>query len=326
MSMIDTYGRTINYLRLSVTESCNLSCCYCIPDDKRALRHGKLLSYGELLKIARAAVDIGVEKIRVTGGEPLLRPGIIDFLAELKQIPGLKRLVLTTNGTRLAEMAGELATTGVESLNISLDSLSPETFSTITRGGVLGDVLQGIEAAERAGFKYIKINMVVMRGVNDHEVNNFAALTIDRPFKVRFIEFMPTLKNPAAANLTVPGRELLAKMAESYSISKSGKEAIDGPADYYRINGSEGMIGFINPVSCHFCNHCNRIRVTSTGDVKSCLFDNGVINLRQVLDADDENELRLLLRSAARMKPEQSTMSAGKPDSTRAFSMAQIGG
>ena len=190
--MIDTYGRKINYLRLSVTDRCNLRCRYCMPEDGiPLLPQGGILSYEELYLVARTAVSLGIEKIRVTGGEPLIRKGILDFLSRLAGIPGLRQLVLTTNGLLLNEMAGRLKTAGVQRLNISIDSLVPENFRRITRGGEVSRVLSGIAAAEAAGFP-IKLNMVVMRGVNDHEVVDFAALTLDKPYAVRFIEFMPS--------------------------------------------------------------------------------------------------------------------------------------
>ena len=194
MKLIDSFGRKINYLRLSVTDRCNMRCRYCMPAEGVAkLCHEDILSYEALFRIAQSAVALGIEKIRVTGGEPLVRKGIIDFLARLAGIPGLKQLVLTTNGLRLAEMAEELRAAGVQRLNISLDSLQPEVFARITRGGDLSRVLAGITAAERAGFP-IKINMVVMRGINDAEVVDVASLALHKPYTVRFIEYMPAIK------------------------------------------------------------------------------------------------------------------------------------
>jgi cyclic pyranopterin phosphate synthase len=326
MSLRDSYGRAINYLRLSVTDRCNLRCTYCMPaDGVRKLEHDDILSYEEITRVARAAVNLGVEKIRVTGGEPLVRLGIIGFLAGLKRIPGLKRLVLTTNGVFLEEMAHELKAAGVESLNISLDSLRTDRFSTITRGGRLETVLRGIAAAERAGFSHIKINAVVMRGVNDDELDDFAALTLLKPIKVRFIEQMPTFGEDAGASLTVPGSELLARLSRSYHLQKVEKQALDGPAVYYRINGAAGEIGFITPVSCHFCGECNRIRMTSTGIIKGCLFDNGVLDMKPLLVGGDDAALEEALRRVVQAKPGRHTLMTGRSDHD-AFAMAQIGG
>ena len=326
MSLYDQYGRTINYLRLSVTDRCNLRCRYCMPAaGVRKLEHDDILSYEQIHRVARAAVNLGVEKIRVTGGEPLVRQGITDFLAGLKQIPGLKRLVLTTNGILLEEMAQELKAAGVESLNISLDSLRNDRFRAITRGGKLERVLAGIDAAERAGFPYLKINMVVMGGVNDDEVADFAALTLDKPFKIRFIEYMPTLKGGGEQSSTVAGDVLLAKLSHTYALEKVEKQVLDGPAVYYRIKGAAGEIGFITPMSCHFCSECNRIRMTSRGIVKGCLFDNGVLDMRPLLAVGNDAALEEALRRVVRMKAGRHTLMTGTSDHA-AFAMAQIGG
>ncbi len=326
MSLYDPFGRTINYLRLSVTDRCNLRCRYCMPAAVvRKLEHDDILGYEDIHRVARAAVKLGVEKIRITGGEPLVRHGITDFLAGLKQIPGLKRLVLTTNGILLEEMAQGLKAAGVESLNISLDSLQSDRFHTITRGGELERVLAGINAAERAGFPYLKINMVVMGGVNDDEGADFAALTLDKPHKVRFIEYMPTLKGGGDVSSTVAGDELLAKLSQTYALERVEKQMLDGPAVYYRINGAAGEIGFITPMSCHFCSECNRIRMTSRGIVKGCLFDNGVLDMRPLLAGGNDAALEEALRRAVRMKAGRHTLMTGTSDHA-AFAMAQIGG
>jgi cyclic pyranopterin phosphate synthase len=326
MSMIDTHGRKINYLRLSVTDRCNLRCSYCMPAHGiRKKGHEDMLSYEDLYRVARAVVAVGVEKIRITGGEPLVRKGILRFLASLKQIPGLQKLVLTTNGVYLEEMAADLKSAGVESINISLDSLRPDIFFRVTRGGDLSRVLTGIAAAEQAGFKYLKINMVVMRGVNDTEVLDFAALTLDKPLKVRFIEYMPTRKENNWQSLMVSGDELLSRISRRYQLQRVTNEALDGPAVYHRIKGAAGKLGFITPVSSHFCQECNRIRVTSTGVVKSCLFDNGVMSLKPYLEDGDDAGLREALRRVAVMKPDRHTLLDGEIDSHR-YNMSQIGG
>ncbi|MCK4502068.1 MAG: radical SAM protein, partial [Desulfuromonadales bacterium] len=209
MRLADNFGRKINYLRLSVTDRCNMRCTYCMPAegiDKR--NHAEILSYEQFLVIAEAAVSLGIEKIRVTGGEPLVRAGIVDFLAKLAKISGLKQLVLTTNGVRLAEMAQALKDAGVQRLNISLDSLQPEMFTKLTRRNFLPEVLAGIDAAERVGLPY-KINVVVMRGWNDNEILDFANLTQKRNCTVRFIEYMPALDDESWCSLVVPSNEIL---------------------------------------------------------------------------------------------------------------------
>jgi cyclic pyranopterin phosphate synthase len=287
--------------------------------------HADILSYEELLRIARAAVAIGVEKIRITGGEPLVRKGIVGFLEKLAALPGLQRLVLTTNGVLLEEMALPLRAAGVESLNISLDSLRPETFATITRGGDLGRVLAGIAAAEAAGFRFIKINVVVMRGVNDAELEEFAALTIQRPYRVRFIEYMPTLATPGWESQVVPGDEILARIADRFKLSPEAAEKIAGPARYHRIEGAAGAIGVITPLSCHFCGSCNRIRVTSRGVAKSCLFDHGSIDLRPLLAQADDALLMATIRRVVSEKPDRHQL-AEQAAGNDQLVMAQIGG
>ena len=326
MSIIDIYGRKINYLRLSVTDRCNLRCSYCMPAQGiRKHAHADMLSYEQLYRIAKSSVAIGVEKIRNTGGEPLVRNGILGFLSDLKQIPGLKKLVLTTNGVFLGDMAEDLRSAGVESINISLDSMRPEVFFSITRGGDLSKVLAGIKAAEQTGFKHLKINMVVMRGVNDDEILDFAALTINKPFNVRFIEYMPTLKEKNWQSLMVPGDELLKRLSERYRMQKVTHEALDGPAVNYQIQGAVGKLGFITPISSHFCQDCNRIRVTSSGAVKSCLFDDGKMSLKPFLENDDDVGLREALRQVANMKPHRHTLMTGEADN-HLYNMSQIGG
>lgn len=327
MPVIDTYGRRINYLRLSITDRCNLRCTYCMPaDGVRKCSHTDVLSYEELHRIAMSAVDIGVEKIRITGGEPLVRKGVVGFLAGLRQIPGLKKLVLTTNGVLLEKMAEELKLAGVESINVSLDSMQPEVFRRITRVGNLDRVMAGIEAAERAGFRYLKINMVVMRGINDEEVLDFAALTLDKPITVRFIEYMPTISEPGWQSLMVDGDELLSRLSRRFSIEKVLSDRLDGPAVNYRIKGAAGKVGFITPISRHFCNDCNRIRVTSSGTVKSCLFEEGTINLRPYLASGNHVGLTEALRRVAWRKPQHHAFLASGETGPSLFSMSQIGG
>ncbi len=283
MELVDSYGRRINYLRLSVTDRCNLRCSYCMPAEGVSLLPRRdILDYGEFLQVAEAAVSLGIEKIRVTGGEPLVRKGIVPFLERLAQLPGLKHLALTTNGLLLAEKADELREAGVRGLNISLDSLRPATYARITRGGELGRVLAAIEAAADAGFR-IKLNMVVMRGVNLEEVAEFAALTIDRPWAVRFIEYMPVLREEGWQALSVPGTEVLARLTAHYRLHPHDGGEFAGPARDFRIAGAAGTIGVITPLYGHFCASCNRIRVKADGTARSCLFSSAELDLKPYL-------------------------------------------
>ncbi len=325
LSMIDSFGRRVNYLRLSVTDRCNMRCLYCMPPQGvNKLPRQDILSYDELYRIASAAVDVGVRKIRVTGGEPLVRKGISTFLARLAGIPGLKQLVLTTNGYHLEEMAGELLSAGVQRLNISLDSLQKELFAHITRGGDLSRVLAGIAAAEHAGFP-VKINMVVMRGINDTEIIKFATLAMLKPYTVRFIEYMPVIKESNWQSLVVPGHEILARIAMSYSFEPISCGELAGPAQEYRINGALGAFGIITPVSGHFCGNCNRIRVTSTGMAKNCLFSSSETDLKPYVKAPDMRGLREALCRMIVNKPGKHQLSSGQAEHP-AFAMATVGG
>jgi cyclic pyranopterin phosphate synthase len=281
--MRDGLGRTINYLRLSITDRCNLRCCYCMPAEGiPACEHADVLRYEELLQIAKTAVGLGVEKVRITGGEPLVRKGVVGFLDRLGKIPDLSEMTLTTNGLLLETMASDLKAVGVERLNVSLDSLDPHVYKRITRGGELDQVLNGLETADQAGLR-LKLNMVVMRGINDHEVENFAALSIERPWSVRFIEYMPTIREKAWQNRVISGREILERLQSRFGLSSVSTTRLCGPAKPYRITGAMGTVGIITPMSEHFCGNCNRIRVTAQGMAKSCLLSDKAMDLKPAL-------------------------------------------
>lgn len=326
MELIDTYGRRINYLRLSVTDRCNLRCCYCMPAAGVAkLQHGELLSYEELCRVASAAVASGISKIRVTGGEPLVRKGLVPFLERLSGIDGLKELVLTSNGMLLEELALPLRRAGVARLNISLDSLEPENFATITRGGDLARVLAGMDAAEQAGFPPVKINMVVMRGVNDHELLRFAQLSIDKPYTVRFIEYMPTLRDQGWNAQCMPGSEILRRIAERYPLLPLVGTEMAGPARNFKIEGAAGALGIITPISGHFCDSCNRIRVTAAGMVRGCLFSDQGVDLKPLLAGCDDAPLRRTLRRIVTEKPGRHHLAEEGAQQGR-LNMSRIGG
>lgn len=326
--LTDSYGRKINYLRLSITDRCNLRCQYCMPAEGVTTKgHCAILRYEELLRIAQAAVSIGIEKVRVTGGEPLIRSGIVGFLGQLSALPGLKHLALTTNGLLLPEMAGDLRQAGVQRLNISLDSLHPDRFALITRGGDVLKVLQGITAALAAGFPPPKINTVVMRGINDDELFAFADLTITLGVSVRFIEYMPAVKDEQWPDRSVPGQELLDRLAVRYQLKPVDKGAYAGPSRDFKISGALGTIGIITAVSGHFCSECNRIRVTADGRMKGCLFNDQVLDLKPILARNDELELQQALKEMIAHKPRQHGISAQTNTIQHThFSMAGIGG
>jgi len=326
MELIDRYGRRIRYLRLSVTDRCNLRCRYCMPaEGVRKRHHREILTYEELYRVAAEAVGLGIDKIRLTGGEPLVRKGIVAFSEQLAGLAGLKELVLTTNGLLLQEMAAPLLSAGVKRLNISLDSMKPGTFAAITRGGELQRVLDGIEAAMAAGFPPPKINMVVMRGINDDELLDFARLTLDRAYTVRFIEYMPNLQEQDWKQHCITGAELLERIGREHQLLPLVSSEAAGPSRNFRIAGAAGTLGFITPISGHFCGSCNRIRVSSSGMAHGCLFAGRSIDLKPALRCGDNSELRKTLHDIVSGKPGGHTLQEEETD-RHAFAMSGIGG
>ncbi|MFK5927071.1 MAG: GTP 3',8-cyclase MoaA [Desulfuromusa sp.] len=325
MRLSDNFGRKINYLRLSITDRCNMRCVYCMPADGiDKLGHAEILSYEQFLLIAEAAVSLGIEKIRVTGGEPLVRTGVIAFLEQLAKISGLKQLVLTTNGVLLPEMAQALKDVGVQRLNISLDSLQPAMFSQLTRRDLLPQVLAGIAAAEKVGLSY-KINMVVMRGFNDSEILDFAKLTQEHDCTVRFIEYMPTLKEEDWRSLVVSSKDVLQILNDHYCLHPVDRGPLAGPAEEFAIAGAQGDIGVIAPLSGHFCQDCNRIRITSSGNVRTCLFSDHEFDLKPLLIPGNIDQIAMKLQNLVNDKPACHTLNSPTAKYSP-FSMAQIGG
>lgn len=326
MQLTDSLGRNINYLRLSVTDRCNMRCFYCMPKEGIFKKgHEAVLSYEELQLIAETAVGLGIEKIRITGGEPLVRAGIVAFLERLAGITGLRHLALTSNGLLLADMAADLRQAGVQRLNVSMDSLDPETFKQITRGGDLGRVLAGLDAAEKAGFPPPKINVVIMRGVNDAEIFDFVEMTRRRGNSVRFIEYMPVVREEGWQRYCISGDEILQRIAERYSLEQVDKGRYAGPSRDFRIPGAQGSLGIITAVSGHFCSECNRIRVTSTGQAKGCLFSDQKTDLIPFLRPPDREGLEQTLRNIVTSKPERHGIS-NDGYTHKNFTMAQVGG
>jgi cyclic pyranopterin phosphate synthase len=306
--MEDTFGRTIDYLRLSVTDRCNLRCRYCMPEEGiEPLSHGDILTYEEFLEIAAAATRLGVRKIRVTGGEPLVRRGILDFIRRLSALPEKPEVTLTTNGFLLAEMAPDLKKAGLSRVNVSLDTLREDRFRRITRRSGLDRVLEGIHAASAAGLTPVKINMVPIRGVNEDEITEFARLTLHHPWEVRFIEFMPigqgldfSPENRVLASVIL---EELSRLGLLLPVSRQGPA---GPARLYHYADSKGRLGVIPCVSCHFCGECNRLRITADGHIRPCLFSREEIDLKPTLRGGTSMEaLEKLLLSATAAKPER---------------------
>ena len=326
----DDFGRAINYLRVSVTDRCNLRCVYCMPPtgiDKQP--HGEILRYEEIALVVRAAAELGVRKVRLTGGEPLARLGLPDLVRMLAAIPGIDDLSMTTNGTLLARHAQALAAAGLRRVNISLDTLRPERFEQITRHGQLYDVWAGIAAAQAAGLAPIKLNMVVVRGLNDDEVVDFARRTLSDGWHVRFIELMPIGANVDwAGDGAVSIKEVRGRIEAALgplAAAGRGSPAGNGPARYYRLPGATGTVGFIAAISEHICRTCNRLRLTADGRLRPCLMSDEELDLRPALRAGADLEMmKELLIQAIRRKPERHHLDQAQPPQGR--TMSEIGG
>ena len=275
--MLDSYGRNITYLRLSVTELCNMRCRYCMPEDGICKKqHEEMLTQEEMILAVKAAVSLGISKLRITGGEPLVKPNILSICREASSIDGLREICLTTNGALLPSLALPLKDAGVQRLNISLDTLDTEKFRYITRNGDLKQVLTGIEAALSAGFEKIKINTVLIGGFNDDEIPALADLTRQIPVDVRFIELMPMTQQDAfGPEAFLPFTVVNEKLPELSPVKADG-----GVARLYRLPGAKGNIGLISPVSAHFCTDCNRLRITADGKIKPCLHSSDEISIK----------------------------------------------
>jgi cyclic pyranopterin phosphate synthase len=324
----DDFGRAINYLRVSVTDRCNLRCIYCMPEDGIVKSdHGAILSYEELALIVRAAAELGVRKVRLTGGEPLARLGLAEFVGMVTATPGIDDVSLTTNGTLLARHATELVEAGLGRVNVSLDTLRPDRFATITRRARLDDVWAGVEAAKAAGLAPIKFNMVVVRGLNDDEVVDFARRTLSAGWHVRYIELMPIGANVDwAGQGSVPIPEIRERIeSELGPLAPVHGPTGNGPARYYQLIGGEGTIGFIGAMSDHFCQTCNRLRLTADGKLRPCLMSAREIDLRPALRSGAGLEaVKKLLAQAIHAKPQRHHLDKAQSPQDRI--MAQIGG
>jgi len=306
----DNFQRTIDYMRISITDRCNLRCIYCMPSEGLVpMKHKDILSYEEIVRILRIAVRIGVRKVRITGGEPLIRKNVSHLISLIKNIDDIEDLSLTTNGITLAGCAQEIADAGLKRVNISLDSLRADRYREMTRGGELDSVLKGIDSAERAGLVPVKINMVPMRGFNDDEIGDFAQLTMKASYQVRFIEFMPFGKE----NMWNPEYFISAEDIKSH-VEKFGelhpvRLRRSGPARYYAFDGAAGVLGFISPLSNHFCGKCNRLRLTADGKLRPCLFSETEIDIKTAIRNDaPDNEIERLIKLAIQVKPEGHNM------------------
>lgn len=315
--MKDQFNREINYLRISLTDKCNLRCKYCMPERGiEHLDHGEVLTIEEYLIIAKVFYDLGIRKVRLTGGEPLVKRGLTELIKGLKEI-GIEQIAMTTNGILLKKQARILKDAGLDRVNISLDTMDPEKFKENTRGGNLEDVLAGIEEAKKAGLLPIKINVVVMRDFNFDEVGDFIELTKDEDISVRFIELMPLGEALKYQDQFVSNDEII----ENYDLIPVPPKDISSPAKYYKIKGGKGEIGFINPISCTFCANCNRIRLDCRGNMLLCLHATTRISLLEALRSG--KDIEKIIKDAVFSKPESHHLEDGEynPDS-----MNTIGG
>ena len=304
----DGFQRSITYLRLSVTDRCDFRCLYCMAEEMIFQPRDQILRLEELVAVARTFVALGVQKIRLTGGEPLIRRGFVDLVRQLADLPGLKELAMTTNGARLAALAGPLRDAGLDRLNVSLDSLQPDRFRAITRVGSLEAVLAGIEAARQAGFQRIKLNVVPMRNRNFDEIPDLVRFAVERALDISFIEEMPLglVDDRSRAEEFCSSEEVRAELSSAFDLIPSTHSS-GGPARYWQVAGTSTRVGFISPHSHNFCGSCNRVRVTADGLLLPCLGHEQATDLRPALReaADTEGALRQLIRAGIDKKPEK---------------------
>ena len=302
-TLVDKYSRRITYVRLSITDRCDFRCTYCMAEEMTFLPRQSVMTLEECLRVASVFVGMGVNKLRITGGEPLVRKGAMWLIERLGALPGLDNLVLTTNGSQLDRFAQPLKDAGVRRLNISLDTLNAERFKAITRIGDLNKVLRGIEAAGDAGFRRTKLNTVMMRGVNDDEFVDLVRFALANELDISFIEEMPLGEIHGRNTTYISSEETRERLAQHFELLPS-TESSGGPARYWRVAGSESRIGFISPHSHNFCDTCNRVRITALGELYPCLGQNDAVDLLKVLrsGADDE-ALRQAIMDSMGIKP-----------------------
>lgn len=324
--MRDQYGRKIRDLRVSLTDRCNLRCVYCMPEATEFKPRDEVLTDDEILILVRVAAELGVKKIRLTGGEPTVRANVVDLTARIAQVPGIQDLAMTTNGIRLAELARPLAAAGLRRINVSLDTLDREQFRAITRWGNLDDVLAGLEAAQAAGLHPIKVNAVVVRGFNEDGVVDLARLTLTHTWAVRFIEMMPFGSVAGfQTNAYVPSQETMGRIEAALGPLRPIDVTGFDPARTYRLDGAAGTLGFISAVSQPFCAQCGRLRLTAEGRLRLCLLRDDEADLRTPLRSGATyEEIRERFRAAAYRKPWGHGLARGVIPRRRI--MSQIGG
>lgn len=304
--MKDRFGRNINYMRLSITDRCNLRCRYCMPEGIKKVPMSAIMTYEEMVRLCRAASEIGITRIKITGGEPLVRLGCPDLIREIKKISGIEQVTMTTNGILMGKMVDELKSAGLDGVNISLDTLDPQKFRDITGFDMLTDVLEGIEASVKSGMR-VKINTVLEMGVNDDEILDLVSLTERYPLDVRFIEMMPIGEGKSFA--PVYNEDVLNEIRRAYPAAVEDHSVHgNGPASYFMIPGHKGSVGFISAMHGRFCSECNRIRVTSQGKIKPCLCYNNNVDIKSLFNEEDpikeKEDLKAALYMAVSIKPE----------------------
>ncbi len=304
--LIDRFGRTVSYVRISVTDRCDFRCVYCMDEEMKFLPRAKLLTLEELTTISRAFVELGVDKIRITGGEPLIRKNITKLFRDIGQLPGLRELVTTTNGSQLPKLAEQLKDAGVKRINISLDSLNAEKFKRITRTGKLENVLAGIQAALDVGFERIKLNTVILKNRNDDEIINLVQFAIDKNIDISFIEEMPLglINDHDRAEVYYSSDQIRTDIDKTMTLF-STTESTGGPAKYFKIPGTETRVGFISPHSHNFCDQCNRVRLTCEGRLLLCLGQEHSVDLRHIIRSHpgDMEYLKQAIRDSMKIKP-----------------------
>ncbi|CAB1063379.1 GTP 3',8-cyclase (EC [Olavius sp. associated proteobacterium Delta 1] len=315
MKLIDPCNRHLNYLRISITDRCNLKCLYCVPRDQIArLSHKDILTYEEILRLVKIGVKLGITKLRVTGGEPLVRKGVYGFLSELSRIDGLADLSLTTNGVSLKDNLTRIKSAGIKRINISLDTLKRNKFHKITGLDLFDQVWRGIEMARDMGFHPIKLNIVALNGINDDELKDMARLSFDNPFYIRFIEYMPIGDSQMGNGPLLLAPEIKKRISELGQLIPVRNSINDGPAQRYRFAGARGEVGFIHALSHHFCDRCNRLRLTASGKLRPCLLSDHHEDIKGPLrEGRTDDELAEIFFKAVRHKPSDHNLAAGNP-------------
>lgn len=325
--LIDKYNRNLNYLRISIIDRCNLKCIYCTPHHLiPKLPYKEILRYEEILRIVRIGVSLGISKVRITGGEPLIRKDVYDFLEQLTEIEGLLDISLTTNGVLLKDNINKIKSAGIKRINISVDTLSRKKFMQITGYDFFDQIWEGIELARKMGFDPIKLNVVPLKGINDDELIDIAGLSFTHPFHIRFIEYMPIGTNQIDIDRHLLAPEIKKRIDKLGNLIPVERSINDGPAERFKFEGARGEIGFIRPISRHFCNTCNRLRLSASGRLRPCLLSDDQEDLKTLLRKEcSDSELAEVFLKAVRHKPYQHKLAVDHPAGVSA-QMCDIGG